>query len=123
MMRQNDGRLFLLAGPCIIESETHALRMAHAISAITERLGVPYVFKASYDKANRSSVQSFRGRGMKEGLRILQKIKDEVEVRVITDVHESAQVPEVAEVADILQIPAFLCRQTDLLQAAATSGR
>src|SRR5262249_20507297 len=123
MIRQNNGQLFLLAGPCVIESEAHALKMAHAISDITARLGIPYWFKASYDKANRSSGRSFRGPGMEEGLRILQKIKDEVGVRVITDVHESAQIMEAAEVADILQIPAFLCRQTDLLKAAASSGR
>jgi 2-dehydro-3-deoxyphosphooctonate aldolase (KDO 8-P synthase) len=122
-MNRQPGALFLLAGPCVIESEPHALKMARAIAAITAQLGVPYVFKASYDKANRSSGQSFRGLGMKEGLRILQTIKAEVGVPVVTDVHESAQVDEVAEVADILQIPAFLCRQTDLLEAAARSGR
>jgi 2-dehydro-3-deoxyphosphooctonate aldolase (KDO 8-P synthase) len=122
-IQQRPGDLFLLAGPCVIESERHALKMARAIAAITARLGVPYVFKASYDKANRSSHRSFRGLGMKEGLRILQTIKSEVGVPVVTDVHESAQVSEVAEVADILQIPAFLCRQTDLLEAAAKSGR
>jgi 2-dehydro-3-deoxyphosphooctonate aldolase (KDO 8-P synthase) len=114
---------FLLAGPCVIESETHALKMAAAISAIAQRLAIPYVFKASYDKANRSSGAAFRGLGMEEGLRILQKIKQEIGVPVLTDVHESTQVPAVAEVADILQIPAFLCRQTDLLIAAAQSGR
>lgn len=117
------GQLFLLAGPCVIESEAHALRMAHAIAEITSRLGVPYVFKASYDKANRSSGAAFRGLGMKEGLRILLRIKKEVSVPVVTDIHESNQVAEVAEVADVLQIPAFLCRQTDLLVAAARSGR
>jgi len=123
LFKKRPGNLFLLAGPCVIESEQHALKMARAISAITARLGVPYAFKASYDKANRSSGQSFRGLGMKEGLRILRKIKNEVGVPVVTDVHESAQVAEVAEAADILQIPAFLCRQTDLLEAAAASGR
>lgn len=122
-IQQRPGDLFLLAGPCVIESERHALKMARAIAAITARLGVPYVFKASYDKANRSSHRSFRGLGMKEGLRILRTIKSEAGVPVVTDVHESAQVSEVAEVADILQIPAFLCRQTDLLEAAAKSGR
>src|SRR5262245_31615056 len=122
-IQQNGDHLFLLAGPCVIESESHALKMAQAIAAITERLGILYVFKASYDKANRSSGQTFRGPGVKEGLRILQKIKNEVGIPILTDVHESAQVPETAEVADILQIPAFLCRQTDLLRAAAASGR
>ncbi len=116
-------RFFLLAGPCVIESEMHALKMAAAISAIAQRLAIPYVFKASYDKANRSSGVAFRGPGMDEGLRILQKIKREIGVPVLTDVHESAQVDAVAEVVDILQIPAFLCRQTDLLVAAANSGR
>lgn len=114
---------FLIAGPCVIESETHALKMATAISAITQRFAIPYVFKASYDKANRSSGAAFRGLGMDEGLRILQKIKQEVGVPMLTDVHESTQVPAVAAVVDILQIPAFLCRQTDLLVAAAQSGR
>jgi 2-dehydro-3-deoxyphosphooctonate aldolase (KDO 8-P synthase) len=121
--RQQAGDLFLIAGPCVIESEDHARTMAREISRITSRLDVPYTFKASYDKANRSSARSFRGLGMEEGLRILQRVKDEFGVPVITDVHESHQVAAAAEVADILQIPAFLCRQTDLLQAAAASGR
>ncbi len=123
LLQRSAGELFLLAGPCVIESETHALMMAREIAAITRRLGVPFVFKASYDKANRSSARSYRGMGMAEGLRILQHIKDEVGVPVLTDVHETHQVEAAAEVADILQIPAFLCRQTDLLQAAAASGR
>ncbi|NOT59215.1 MAG: 3-deoxy-8-phosphooctulonate synthase [Acidobacteria bacterium] len=114
---------FLFAGPCVIESETHALKMAEAVAAIARKLGIPYVFKASYDKANRSSGAAFRGLGMDEGLRILAKIKAEVGVPVLTDIHESTQVTAVAEVADVLQIPAFLCRQTDLLEAAALSGR
>lgn len=122
-LRRREGDLFLIAGPCVIESERHALMMANEISRITERLNVPYIFKASYDKANRSSSRSFRGVGMEEGLRILQRVKDEFGVPVITDVHESDQVAVAAETADILQIPAFLCRQTDLLQAAAVSGR
>jgi 2-dehydro-3-deoxyphosphooctonate aldolase (KDO 8-P synthase) len=117
------GQLFLIAGPCVIESETHALHMAEALAAIARRLALPYVFKASYDKANRSAGASFRGPGVDEGLRILQKIKCEVGVPVLTDVHESAQVAAVASVVDVLQIPAFLCRQTDLLVAAAQSGR
>lgn len=122
-LRRREGDLFLIAGPCVIESERHALMMANEISRITRRLDVPYIFKASYDKANRSSSRSFRGVGMEEGLRILQRVKDEFGVPVITDVHESDQVAVAAETADILQIPAFLCRQTDLLQAAAVSGR
>ena len=122
-IRHREGDLFLIAGPCVIESESHAMMMAHSIARIADRLDVPYVFKASYDKANRSSARSFRGLGVDEGLRVLQRVKDEVGVPVITDIHESEQVAAVAEVADILQIPAFLCRQTDLLQAAAESGR
>ncbi len=115
--------LFLIAGPCVIESEEHALRMAEIIKGVTRALGFPFIFKASYDKANRTSIRSFRGPGLKEGLRILKKIKDELSVPVLTDVHETADVGRVAEVADVLQIPAFLSRQTDLVVAAALSGR
>src|SRR5215510_4615509 len=115
--------LFLIAGPCAIESEDHALMMAREISRIASRLDMPFVFKASYDKANRSSARSFRGLGMEEGLEILRRIKDDVGAPVITDIHETYQADEAAEVADILQIPAFLCRQTDLLRAAAATGR
>ena len=115
------GKLFLIAGPCVIESEEHALKMAECISGVTKALGVPYIFKASYDKANRTSIKSFRGPGLVEGLRILQKVKDTVHVPVLTDVHEAVDVPLVAEVVDVLQIPAFLCRQTDLLVAAGKS--
>lgn len=122
-IRRREGELFLIAGPCVIESEEHSLMMARELTRITTRLGIPYIFKASYDKANRSSVRSFRGVGMDQGLRILQRVKDEIGAPVLTDVHESDQVPAAAEVADVLQIPAFLCRQTDLLQAAAESGR
>jgi 2-dehydro-3-deoxyphosphooctonate aldolase (KDO 8-P synthase) len=122
-IQRSEGDLFLIAGPCVIESEHHALMMADEIARIAERLDVPYIFKASYDKANRSSARSFRGTGLEEGLRILQRIKDEIGVPVITDIHETEQVAAVAEVADVLQIPAFLCRQTDLLLAAAESGR
>ncbi|MBO0719685.1 MAG: 3-deoxy-8-phosphooctulonate synthase [Blastocatellia bacterium] len=121
--RQKAGDLFLIAGPCVIESEEHARKMAREISQIAASFALPYIFKASYDKANRSSARSFRGLGMAEGLRILRRIKEEFGVPVITDVHESHQVAEAAEVADVIQIPAFLCRQTDLLQAAAASGR
>ncbi|MGZ7060953.1 MAG: 3-deoxy-8-phosphooctulonate synthase [Candidatus Angelobacter sp.] len=111
--------LFLIAGPCVIESETHALKMAEAISAVARKLQIPYIFKASYDKANRTSLQSFRGPGLEEGLRILQRIGKEAGVPVLTDVHEAKDVPAVADAVDVVQIPAFLCRQTDLLVAAA----
>jgi 2-dehydro-3-deoxyphosphooctonate aldolase (KDO 8-P synthase) len=116
------GNLFLIAGPCVIESEEHAVRMAEIIKGVTKALGFPFIFKASYDKANRTSIRSFRGPGIKEGLRILKKIKDEIQLPILTDVHEVADVARVAEVADVLQIPAFLCRQTDLVVAAALSG-
>src|SRR3989475_3821814 len=122
-VRIGSGTLFLIAGPCVIESEDHAIRMAEIIKGVTRSLNVPFIFKASYDKANRTSLKSFRGPGLKEGLRILQKVKDEVHVPILTDVHEAADVPTVAEVADILQIPAFLCRQTDLIIAAALTER
>jgi 2-dehydro-3-deoxyphosphooctonate aldolase (KDO 8-P synthase) len=117
------GDLFLIAGPCVIESEEHTLRMAEIIKGVVRSLNVPFIFKASYDKANRTSMRSFRGPGLKEGLRILKKVKDEVHLPVLTDVHETADVGKVAEVADVIQIPAFLSRQTDLLVAAALSGR
>jgi 2-dehydro-3-deoxyphosphooctonate aldolase (KDO 8-P synthase) len=117
------GNLFLIAGPCVIESEEHAIRMAEIIKGVTKALGFPFIFKASYDKANRTSIRSFRGPGVKEGLRILKKIRDEVQLPVLTDVHHVADVAQVAEVVDVLQIPAFLCRQTDLVVAAALSGR
>src|SRR5947207_1810867 len=117
------GDLFLIAGPCVIESEEHAMRMAEIIKGVTRSLSFPFIFKASYDKANRTSLKSFRGPGVSEGLRILNRIKKEVGLPVLTDVHEAADVPRVAEVVDVLQIPAFLCRQTDLIVAAAKSGR
>ena len=115
--------LFLIAGPCVIESEAHACAMAEKIARIAGDCGVPYIFKASYDKANRSSLKSFRGPGVKEGLRILGKIKKDFGVPVLTDIHESGQAGAAAEVCDVLQIPAFLSRQTDLLVAAAKTGR
>ena len=115
--------LFLIAGPCVIESEEHALKMATGISAICRELKMPYIFKASYDKANRTSISSYRGPGIKEGLRILARVRDEVKVPVLTDVHEAGQATAAGEVVDVLQIPAFLCRQTDLLVAAAKTGR
>ena len=122
-VRIGAGDLFLVAGPCVIESEEHAIRMAEIIKGVTKSLGIPFIFKASYDKANRTSIRSFRGPGLKEGLRILKKIKDQLQLPVLTDVHQAADVVQVAEVADVLQIPAFLCRQTDLVVAAALSGR
>src|ERR1700683_4805236 len=117
------GGLFLIAGPCVIESEKHAMFMAEVIKGVSRPLSVPFIFKASYDKANRTSIRSFRGPGLAEGLRILKKVKDEVHVPVLTDVHETKDVAKVAEVADVLQIPAMLCRQTDLVVAAAMSER
>jgi 2-dehydro-3-deoxyphosphooctonate aldolase (KDO 8-P synthase) len=122
-IRIGAGELFLIAGPCVIESEGHAIRMAEIIKGVTRSLNFPFIFKASYDKANRTSVQSYRGPGLAEGLRILKKIKDEVHVPVLTDVHETGDVGRVADVADVLQIPAFLCRQTDLVVAAALTER
>jgi 2-dehydro-3-deoxyphosphooctonate aldolase (KDO 8-P synthase) len=122
-IRIGSGDLFLIAGPCVIESEEHAFRMAEIIKGVTRSLGLPLIFKASYDKANRTSIRSFRGPGVKDGLRILKKIKDELQLPVLTDVHQVEDVAKVAEVVDVLQIPAFLCRQTDLVVAAALSGR
>jgi 2-dehydro-3-deoxyphosphooctonate aldolase (KDO 8-P synthase) len=115
--------LVLIAGPCVIESAAHALELGTAIAEIAVRCGVPYIFKASYDKANRTSLRSFRGPGMREGLKVLAAVKERLAVPVLTDIHEPAQAAPVAEVADVLQIPAFLCRQTDLLVAAARTGR
>lgn len=115
--------LALLAGPCVIESRDLCVEIAGVLKEICAKRGINYVFKSSFDKANRSSSESFRGPGMEEGLAILAEIKEKFNVPVVTDVHESAQAAMVAEVADILQIPAFLCRQTDLLQACAATGR
>jgi 2-dehydro-3-deoxyphosphooctonate aldolase (KDO 8-P synthase) len=115
--------LFLIAGPCVIESEAHARMMAERVARIAADAGVPFVFKASFDKANRSSVNSFRGPGLKEGLRILGKIKSDLKLPILTDIHEASQAAPAAEVVDILQIPAFLARQTDLLVAAGKTGR
>jgi 2-dehydro-3-deoxyphosphooctonate aldolase (KDO 8-P synthase) len=113
----------LIAGPCVIESEAHASAMAAALHEIARRVGVPFIFKASYDKANRTSGRSFRGPGLSEGLRVLAAIKARYGVPILTDVHEPSQAAAAAEVADILQIPAFLSRQTDLIVAAARTGR
>jgi 2-dehydro-3-deoxyphosphooctonate aldolase (KDO 8-P synthase) len=118
-----DGRLTIIAGPCVIESAEHALMMARECAQRARDAGLDFVFKSSFDKANRSSIKSFRGVGMQAGLEILRRIKGELGLPVVTDIHDPAQVEVVAEVADILQIPAFLCRQTDLILAAAQSGR
>ena len=115
--------LFLIAGPCVIESEAHARSMAERVAKIASDAGVPYIFKASYDKANRSSVKAFRGPGLAEGLRILGKIKSDLHLPILTDIHDASQAAPAAEVADVLQIPAFLARQTDLLVAAGKTGR
>lgn len=115
--------LFLIAGPCVIESEAHARRIGEEVARIAADAGVPYIYKASYDKANRTSVKSFRGPGLKEGLRILGKIKNDLKVPILTDIHEVSHAAPAAEVCDILQIPAFLSRQTDLLEAAGKTGR
>jgi 2-dehydro-3-deoxyphosphooctonate aldolase (KDO 8-P synthase) len=115
--------LFLIAGPCVIESEAHARTMAERVAKIAADAGLPYIFKASYDKANRSSVKAFRGPGITEGLRILAKIKADLHLPILTDIHDASQAAPVGEVADVLQIPAFLARQTDLLLAAAKTGR
>ena len=122
-MHVGTGQLFLIAGPCVIESEPHARNMAEAIQRIAADLGIPYIFKASYDKANRTSVKSFRGPGLLEGTRILARLAKDTGLPVLTDVHEPSQCEAAAEAVDVLQIPAFLCRQTDLLVAAGKTGR
>jgi 2-dehydro-3-deoxyphosphooctonate aldolase (KDO 8-P synthase) len=118
-----DRPFFLIAGPCVIESEALALQTAQELKAMTARLGIPFIYKSSFDKANRSSTGSFRGPGMEKGLQILQQVKDEVGVPVLTDVHEDTPLSEVAAVADVLQTPAFLCRQTNFIQNVARQGR
>ncbi len=118
-----DRPLFLIAGPCVIESEALALSSAAALQEITARLGVPFIYKSSFDKANRTSAASFRGPGLAEGLRILERVRTELGVAVLTDVHEDTPVDEVAAVVDVLQTPAFLCRQTDFIQRVARAGR
>ncbi len=115
--------LAFIAGPCVIESEEHALTMARSLAGVAGRLGIPYIFKSSFDKANRSAIASFRGPGLQEGIRILERVKQEIGVPVLSDVHEPAQAEAAARVLDLLQIPAFLCRQTDLLIAAGRTGR
>ncbi|MCA1624284.1 MAG: 3-deoxy-8-phosphooctulonate synthase [Acidobacteria bacterium] len=118
-----DGHLTFILGPCVVENQQHAVFMAQEINDICKTVGVDFVYKSSFDKANRSSIESFRGGGMEKGLEVLAQVKSEIKVAVITDVHETWQVERVAEVADIIQIPAFLCRQTDLLVEAARSGK
>lgn len=118
-----DGNLAFILGPCVVESEDHAMMMAGEIKNVCDRVGVPFVYKSSFDKANRSSIDSFRGGGMDFGLEVLAKVKERLGVPVITDVHETWQVEKVAQVADMIQIPAFLCRQTDLLVASAKTGK
>ena len=113
---------FLIAGPCAIESEQLALDTAFELKQITSRLGIPFIYKSSFDKANRSSIKSYRGPGMEEGLRILQKVKDEAGVPVLTDVHEDTDIQAVADVVDVLQTPAFLCRQTNFITRVASAG-
>jgi 2-dehydro-3-deoxyphosphooctonate aldolase (KDO 8-P synthase) len=115
--------LALIGGPCAIENEKHALMMAERLQRVTADAGVPFIYKSSYDKANRSSIHSYRGPGLTEGLRILQKVKDETGLAVLSDVHDVAEVAPAAQVLDVLQVPAFLCRQTDLIVACAKSGR
>lgn len=118
-----DRPFFLIAGPCVIESEQMAVDIASEMKAMTDELGIPYIFKASYDKANRTSCRSFRGPGIEDGLRILAAVREKVGVPVLTDVHTEAEVPLVAAVADVLQTPAFLCRQTDFIRACAVCGK
>jgi 2-dehydro-3-deoxyphosphooctonate aldolase (KDO 8-P synthase) len=115
--------LFLIAGPCVIESEEHARRIAEQVARAASDAGMPFIFKASYDKANRSSVKAFRGPGVKEGLKILGKIRADLKLPILTDIHEASHAVAAAEICDVLQIPAFLSRQTDLLVAAAKTGR
>lgn len=118
-----DQPLFLIAGPCVIESEQLAMQTASELKAIAQRCAVPFIYKSSFDKANRSSTRSFRGPGIAEGLRILEKVKREIGVAVLTDVHEDTPLDEVAEVVDVLQTPAFLCRQTNFIQRVASTGK
>jgi 2-dehydro-3-deoxyphosphooctonate aldolase (KDO 8-P synthase) len=118
-----DGRLTIIAGPCVVETPEHAMMMARECRDRAQRAGLDFVFKSSFDKANRSSIKSFRGLGMEAGLEVLQHIRNELDVPVLTDVHDVSQVERVAEVVDVLQIPAFLSRQTDLIVAAAKSGK
>lgn len=115
--------IFLIAGPCVVENEKIPLYTAEEIKKICERFGIPFIFKSSYDKANRSSLKSFRGPGLKKGLEVLKKVKETVRVPILSDVHSEKEVKEIAEIADIIQIPAFLCRQTDLILEASRTGK
>jgi len=118
-----DNNLLLIAGPCVIESEELVMEVASRVKEITSELGIDFIFKASFDKANRSSIHSYRGPGLDEGLKILKKVKEKHNLLITTDIHESSQAEKIADVADIIQVPAFLCRQTDLLVAAANTGK
>src|SRR5689334_16512724 len=122
-LRLNSGPFFVIAGPCVIESADLCLRVGAHVKSVCDRLGVSYVFKASFDKANRSSNASFRGPGIQDGLRVLERVRNELGVPVLTDVHESDQPAIVAPIVDVLQVPAFLARQTDLLIACAQTGK
>lgn len=122
-MRNNNEMFFLIAGPCVIESESVVMEIAETIKKITDELGIEYYFKASFDKANRTSIESFRGLGLERGLEILKKVKDTYDLKIVTDIHEPYQAEIVSKVVDIIQIPAFLCRQTDLLIAAAKTNK
>ena len=119
----NGAPVVLIAGPCVIESESHCIRMAEHLKGLTTRLGLPFIFKASFDKANRTSFESYRGPGLDSGLAILKKVKDQVNVPLLSDIHTPEQAEKASEVLDVLQIPAFLCRQTDLILAAARTGK
>lgn len=119
----NKNNFFLIAGPCALESEENVLYLAEEIKKITDKLNIEYCFKASWDKANRTSATKYRGLGLEEGIRVLKKAKEEIGVRIATDIHEAWQAEPISEVADIIQIPAFLCRQTDLIEAAARTGK
>ena len=123
MQTLSKNKFFLISGPCVIENEEHCLLMCKEIKTICDKLNIQYIFKASFDKANRTSINSFRGVGIDEGMRILKKVKDTYNVMICTDIHETIQCEKVASVCDILQIPAFLCRQTDLLLEAGKTGR
>ena len=115
--------LFLIAGPCVIESQQMAIDTAGQLKEICAAIGIPFIYKSSYDKANRSSTKTFRGFGMEEGLKILDEVRSQIDVPILTDVHTTEQVPHVASVVDVLQTPAFLCRQTDFIVAVATCGK
>ena len=118
-----DSGFFLIAGPCVLENSDHAISLARQLKAVTSSLGIPFIFKASFDKANRTAMDSYRGPGMELGLSILQEVKDKLDVPVLSDIHESSQAEKAGAILDVIQIPAFLCRQTDLIVAASLTGR